>query len=125
MNYWRDTHAYQQSNKISPFSATVCVSDSEGTDVSVSVGEDGGGIRSVARDSAQTRAAEHRRVGVSLPVGAIRAVDLIAQAARTQLCRTQLSEPKTLPQSGACVPLWTTPAATLTTRVVKVALKAQ
>jgi len=24
MNYWRDTHAYQESNKISPPSATVC-----------------------------------------------------------------------------------------------------
>jgi hypothetical protein len=25
MNYWWDTRAYQQNNKISPFSATVCV----------------------------------------------------------------------------------------------------
>jgi hypothetical protein len=25
MNYWWDTRAYQQSNKISPLSATVCV----------------------------------------------------------------------------------------------------
>ena len=25
MNYWWDTHAYQQSNKISPFSAMVCI----------------------------------------------------------------------------------------------------
>ncbi|HEY6689158.1 MAG TPA: hypothetical protein VI094_23440 [Propionibacteriaceae bacterium] len=25
LNYWWDTHAYQQSNKISPLSATVCV----------------------------------------------------------------------------------------------------
>ena len=47
-----------------------------GTDVSVSVGGDGGGIRTVARDSAQTGAAEHRRAGVSLPVRPIRVVDL-------------------------------------------------
>ena len=26
MNYWWDTRAYQQSNKVSPFSAAVCVS---------------------------------------------------------------------------------------------------
>ena len=25
MNYWWDTRAYQQSNKVSPFSAAVCV----------------------------------------------------------------------------------------------------
>jgi hypothetical protein len=74
------------------------LSQRTGTDVSVSVGKDGGGIRTVARDSAQTRAAEHRRAGVSLPVGPIRAVDLIAQAAGPPLCRTQLSEPKTLPE---------------------------
>jgi hypothetical protein len=75
------------------------LSQRTGADVSVSVGGDGGGIRTVARDGAQTGAAEHRRAGVSLPVGQpIRAVDLIAQAARTPLCRTQLSEPKTLPE---------------------------
>ena len=55
------------------------LSQRTGTDVSVSVGGDGGGIRTVARDSAQTRAAEHRRAGVSLPVGPIRVVDLSAR----------------------------------------------
>ncbi len=55
------------------------LSQRTGTDVSVSVGGDGRGIRTVARDSAQTRAAEHRRAGVSLPVGPIRVVDLSAR----------------------------------------------
>ena len=67
------------------------LSQRTGTDVSVSVGGDGGGIRTVARDSAQTRAAEHRRAGVSLPVGPIRAVDLSARgccADRTSSCVT-------------------------------------
>jgi hypothetical protein len=59
------------------------LSQRTGTDVSVSVGGDGGGIRTVARDSAQTCAAEHRRAGVSLPVGPIRVVDLSARGCCT------------------------------------------
>jgi hypothetical protein len=52
------------------------LSQRTGTDVSLSVGRDGGGIRTVARDGAQTGAAEHRRAGFSLPVRPIRAFDL-------------------------------------------------
>jgi hypothetical protein len=80
------------------------LSQRTGTDVSISVSGDGGRIWTVARDSAQTRAAEHRRAGVSLPVGPIRAVHMSAQAARTPLCRTQLSEPNTLPVPEGYVP---------------------
>jgi hypothetical protein len=52
---------------------TVCRSG-QGLMSASALAEDGGGIRTVARDSAQTGAAEHRCVGVSLPVGPIRAV---------------------------------------------------
>jgi hypothetical protein len=43
------------------------LSQRTGIDVGVSVGKDGGGVRTLARDSAQTGAAEHRRSRVSLP----------------------------------------------------------
>ena len=71
---------------------TVCRSG-QGSDVGAGVGGDGGRIRTVARDSAQTRAAEYRRAGVRLPVGPVRAVDLNAEAAarspaaHSPLCR--------------------------------------
>ena len=58
------------------------LSQRTGTDVGAGVGGDGGRIRTVARDSAPTGTPEHRRAGVSLPVGSIRAVDLSARGGR-------------------------------------------